>query len=280
MEQEIQQLQNVYALITEFFVNYSFQLVGALIILLIGLIIAARVGKLVERFCLKHNLDITLSRFLGSCSKIAIVTAVLIICLNKLGISVTPFVAAIGALSLGAGLAVQGLLSNYGAGLNIVITRPFVIGDTITVQEVTGIVDEVHLAYTILKDEDDVKITIPNRHIIGEILHNSKGYKLAESSLGIAYDSNVELALSTIRSVCRDMALDTHQPPQVGIDNFADSAIEISVRYWLPTHQYHELRFEFNGRMFKAIGAANIKIPFPQREVRMLEESGKPPSEI
>ena len=278
MEQEIQQLQKVYTLLTEFFVNYSFQLVGALIILLVGLFIAARTGSLVERFCLKHNLDITLSRFLGSCAKIAIIVGVVIVCLNKLGISVTPFVAAIGAISLGAGLAVQGLLSNYGAGLNIVITRPFVIGDTISVQDVTGIVDEVHLAYTILKDEDDVKITIPNRHIIGEILHNSKGYKLAESSIGIAYDSDVELTLATIQSVCNDMALDAHQPPQIGIDNFGDSAIEIKVRYWLPTHQFHGLRFEFNGRIFKAVGDAGIKIPFPQREVRMLGEANSPAS--
>lgn len=271
MEQEIQQFQKIYSLITEFFVTYSFQLLGALLILLVGLFVASRVGKFVEKFCLKHNLDVTLARFIGSCAKIAIVVGVAIISLNKLGISVTPFVAAIGALSLGAGLAVQGLLSNYGAGLNIIISRPFVIGDTISVQDVTGIVDEVHLAYTVLRDEDDVKITIPNRHIIGEIIHNSKGFKLAETSVGVAYDTDIDAALGVLEAVCRDMKLSEHQAPQIGIDNFADSAIELRVRYWLPTDRFHELRFEFNRRLFAAIGDAGITIPFPQHEVRMLE---------
>ena len=273
MEQELEQLEKIYTLITEFFVNYSFQLVGALIILLVGLLIASRTGKVVERFCRKHNLDITLSRFIGSCAKIAIIVGVAIICLNKLGISITPFVAAIGAISLGAGLAVQGLLSNFGAGLNIIIARPFVIGDTISVQGVTGLVDEVHLAYTILRDEDDVKITIPNRHIIGEIIHNSKAYKLAETTVGVAYDTDIDLALQTVRSVCDGMKLGEHQPPQIGIDEFGDSSINIGVRYWLPTDRYHELRFDFNGRVWRAIGEAGIHIPFPQREVRLLGES-------
>ena len=270
MEQELEQVQEVYKLITEFFVEYSFQLLGAVIILIIGLVIASRAGRFVERLCRRHNMDITLSRFLGSCAKIAIMVGVAIVCLNKLGISVTPFVAAIGAISLGAGLAVQGLLSNYGAGLNIIITRPFVIGDTISVQSVTGIVDEVHLAYTILRDEDDVTITIPNRHIIGEIIHNSKAFKLAETTLGVAYDTDMALALETVSSVCDKMGLGDNRPPQIGIDNFGDSAIEIGVRYWLPTDQYHELRFAFNDRLFDAVRAAGIQIPFPQREVRLL----------
>jgi len=274
MEQELEQVQKVYTLITEFFVNYSFQLVGALIILLIGLVIASRVGRFVERFCHKHNLDITLSRFIGSCAKIAIIVGVLVICLSKLGISITPFVAAIGALSLGAGLAVQGLLSNYGAGFNIIITRPFVIGDTISVQGVTGVVDEVHLAYTILKDEDDVTITIPNRHIIGEIIHNSKDFKIAETTIGVAYNSDIELALQTARAVCEKMGVDTNQQAQIGIDNFADSAIEIGIRYWLPTRQFHEQRFEFNNELFSAFIGAGIQIPFPQREVRLLNSPG------
>lgn len=124
---------------------------------------------------------------------------VAIIALGKLGISVTPFVAAIGALSLGAGLALQGLLSNYGAGLYIIISRPFIVGDTIRVQDVTGLVKEVHLAFTMLADEDDVEITIPNRHIIGEILYNSHTDTLAEETVGITYDSDPNKAIAVIK---------------------------------------------------------------------------------
>ena len=142
MQEEIQQVEAIYNSIVQFFVNYSFQLVGALIVFLIGMFVASKVSAATLRLCEKKSLDITLSRFIASFVKIVILVGVAIIALGKIGISVTPFVAAIGAISLGAGLAVQGLLSNYGAGLNIIITRPFVVGDTITVKGETGLVDD------------------------------------------------------------------------------------------------------------------------------------------
>ena len=127
---------------------------------MIGLLVAKKVAKVLCNFCLRKNLDPTLSNFLASITKIVILAGVAVVCLTKLGIEITPFVAAIGAISLGLGLAVQGLLSNYSAGLSI-ITRLFVVGDTISVQGVTGVVKEVRLAYTILNDEDEVKYLSP-----------------------------------------------------------------------------------------------------------------------
>lgn len=272
MQEEIQQFQAIYDTIVEFFVNYSFQLVGALIIILIGMFVASRVARAVLRLCEKKELDITLSRFIASFVKIVIIVGVAIIAMGKIGISVTPFVAAIGALSLGAGLAVQGLLANYGAGLNIIITRPFVIGDTITVKGETGLVDEVHMAFTILKDEDDVRITIPNRHIVGEILHNSAGNKLAETTVGVSYGSDPEKVMSVLHEVLKQQGVTETRPPLIGIDNFGDSSINFGVRFWIPTESFHEVRFNVNNAIFKALGVAGINIPFPQREVRLLNE--------
>ena len=183
LKNEIDQVGRIYNIIVEFFTNYSFQLIGAIIILIIGFMFAGKIANLVLKVCEKHKLDVTLSRFLANASKMVIVVMIGIIALGKLGISVTPFIAAIGAISLGAGLALQGLLSNYAAGFNIIIIRPFVVGDTIQVQGVRGLVKEVLLAYTILTDEDDVEITIPNKHIVGEVLHNSKHDSLLELSL-------------------------------------------------------------------------------------------------
>ncbi|OUS17561.1 mechanosensitive ion channel protein MscS [Gammaproteobacteria bacterium 50_400_T64] len=277
MKEEIDQFKAVYDLIVTFFVTYSFQLVGALIILLIGLLISNRVARLVARTCDKHGLDVTLSRFLASCTKIIIIVVVAVICLGKIGISVTPFVAAIGALSLGAGLAMQGLLANYGAGFNIIITRPFVVGDTITVQGVTGIVKEVRLAQTILSDEDDVSILIPNRHIVGEIIHNSNAFKVVESTLGVAYTSDIDQVTATIKTVLHELGVDTNRPPQVGIDEFGDSSINFGIRYWVPTDKYHQLRFSVNDQLFKALHLAGIEIPFPQREIRLLNSGTNEP---
>ena len=271
MQEDIDKFKEIYDIVITFFVTYSFQLIGAAVILMVGLLISGRVSRLVLALCEKNGLDVTLSRFLASCTRITIIVMVAIICLGKIGISVTPFVAAIGALSLGAGLAAQGLLSNYGAGLNIIITRPFVIGDTITVQNVTGIVSEVHLAYTTLTDEDEVRINIPNRHIVGEIIHNSFAYRVVEITLGVAYDSDQRQVRDIISSVLKEMGLDENRTPQIGIDNLGESSLDFGIRYWVPTEKFHQLRLQVNDRLFEALALAGIQIPFPQREIRMLE---------
>ncbi|MYM62518.1 mechanosensitive ion channel family protein [Pseudomaricurvus sp. HS19] len=275
LNQELEQLQTLYTLLMEFFVNYSFQLLGAMLILLVGVLVARKVSTMVLHLCERKNLDITLSRFIAAVVRILIVVMVAIISLGKIGISVTPFVAAVGALSLGAGLAVQGLLSNYGAGLNIIMTRPFVVGDTIFIQGQTGLVDEVRLACTVLVNEDGTRITIPNRHIVGEILHNSASFSLAELSVGIAYSEDPEQVIELLhQALCKLDGVDAEQkPPQVGIDAFADSSINIGVRLWLPTERFMSLRFEANRCIYRTLKEHHIQIPFPQREVRLLQDS-------
>lgn len=273
MEKELEQAQAIYKLITEFFVNYSFQILGAIIILVLGIIIARKVATLVLKLCERKQLDITLSGFIASTAKIIIIIMVAIIALGKIGISVTPLVAAIGALSLGAGLAVQGLLSNYGAGLNIILARPFVVGDTIKVQGVAGQVKEVHLAFTLLTNEDEVDIMIPNKHIVGEIIHNSHAETLAEETVGIAYDSDTDKAIAVIKQALQNTdKVSVAREPLVGIEDFADSSINIGIRFWAPTTDYFETRYRANAAIYAALQQAGITIPFPQREVRMLSE--------
>lgn len=270
MEQEIQQVQAIYTLITEFFINYSFQIVGAIIILLLGILVARKVSNLILRLCERKKLDITLSRFIASATKILIVVMVVIIALGKVGISVTPFVAAIGALSLGAGLAIQGLLSNYGAGMNIILTRPFVVGDTIKVQDVTGQVREVHLAYTLLADEDDVEITIPNKHIIGEIIHNSHADKLVEETIAVAHGTDTDIAISTIRNALESVeAVSKDRDLLVGIEGFAANHVNIGVRFWVPTTHFFATQYRANSAIIKALTSAGISLPRPQTEVWM-----------
>ncbi len=273
MKQELEQAQAIYQLITEFFITYSFQILGAIIVLAIGIIVANKISRLVFNICGNKNLDITLSSFIASTVKIIIIVMVAIISLGKLGISVTPFVAAIGAMSLGAGLAMQGLLSNYSAGLNIILARPFVVGDTIKIQGVSGIVKEVHLAYTLLSDEDSVEITIPNRHIVGEIIKNSHSDTLAEEIIGVSYNNDPNKAISIIKeTLANNDNISNERAPLVGIEDFADSAINIGIRFWAPTSSYFETKYQVNSEIFDALKKANITIPFPQREVRLIKE--------
>ncbi|PCH60618.1 MAG: mechanosensitive ion channel protein MscS [SAR86 cluster bacterium] len=274
METEIQQATALYNQIMGYLVEYSFQIFGAVIILVIGMFIARKISNLVLALCEKRNMDITLSRFFASCTRIALIGAVMIIVLPKLGIQVTPFVAAIGAVGLGAGLAMQGLLSNYGAGLSIILTRPFVVGDTIKVQGVSGLVEEVHLAYTILSNEDQERITIPNRHIVGEIIHNSQADSMLELSVGIAYDSDPKKAIEVIIQCLSNIdGLSASRVPQAGIDNFGDSSIDLGVRCWAKTERYHEVRFSCTMAIHLALQQHGIAVPFPQREVRLLNSA-------
>ena len=197
-----------------------------------------------------------------------------IVCLNMIGISVTPFVAAIGALGLGAGLAVQGLLSNCGAGLNIILTRPFVVGDTIKVQGEQGVVKEIRLAYTQLVNEDGVDILVPNRHIVGEILHNSREYSLLELSVGVAYSSDLDNVLKVLKEALHDHEAIAKDPAfQIGIGEFADSAVNIDMRFWVLTDKFFESKFQLNKIVWDTLHEHNVDIPFPQREVNLIQQT-------
>jgi small conductance mechanosensitive channel len=273
MEQELEQFQAIYNQITTFMVNYSFQFVGAVIVVIIGTFIARRVGNAVEALMVRHRVDVTLSRFTGSAVKVLLVVMVAIIALGKIGISVTPFVAAIGALGLGAGLALQGMLSNYGAGISIVVTRPFVVGDTISVQGVSGVVTEVRLGLTLLTNEDGVQISIPNQHIVGEIIHNSFMDSIVEMNVDIAYFCDPLQAVALVRdAIAAESGINRDRPPQVGIHDFGPNGYTLGIRYWVKTAQLFQARFQVNAAIHKVLQSNQIVIPVAQREVRLLQE--------
>ena len=272
--EELTKIQEVANIIIDFCVRYSFQILGALIILGIGIYLAGWLSRLVVRLCEKKELDVTLSHFLGQVVRLVVLVFVVIMAMGKFGISVAPLIAALGALAFGASFALQGPLSNYGAGLVIIMTRPFVVGDTVTIEGVSGVVEEVTLATTILSTEDGEKITIPNKNIVGEIQTNSFENKVVEVSVGISYDDDPEKAIDIIREILLSMEKIPKTPvPQIGIEEYADSAISIGMRYWVPTKSYYETMYAVNLAVFKKFKQAGITIPFPQRDVHMISKA-------
>jgi small conductance mechanosensitive channel len=204
--------------------------------------------------------------------KALIIGFAIVLALGKFGITIAPFIAAIGALVFGATYAIQGPLSNYGAGLVIVLGRPFVVGDTVSVKEVNGVVDDIKLANTTLVTEDGVRVTIPNRHIVGEILWNSKNRRIIEACVGISYGDDPEKAISVIKETLKSFSDIVDEPaPQIGIDEFADSSVNIAFRYWVPTGKYFQTKYDVNLAVFKALKKNNITIPFPQRDVNIVK---------
>lgn len=272
LDQEIAQLQNAYSMITEFIVQYSFSILGAALIFLIGLWVAAKASNLVTRLFEKHEIDITLSNFTSNFVRILIILLVGVIALGKLGISVTPMVAAIGAASLGAGLALQGMLANYAAGITIIVTRPFIVGNTIEVKGVSGLVKDIHLGMTVLTNEEGEQINVPNKHIVGEVLHNSFANKLVETTLNISYQAEPEQVVSILKQVLADSAqVSDGEHAQVGINDFNSIGIEIGIRYWVATESYFQDKYQTNSSLIKALREANIEIPCPVREIHIQE---------
>jgi small conductance mechanosensitive channel len=273
MEQQISTVQNLINKAMEFLVSYGFQVLGAIIVLALGVFLANAVSGALIKLCEKKKMDITLSRFLASTVRLVIIAFALLIALGKFGITITPFVAAISALAFGASLAIQGPLSNYGAGLSIILSRPFVVGDTVTICGMSGIVHEVKLACTVLTDEDGVMITIPSKHIVGEIIQNSKGCKIIEGIVGIDYASDPEKAIGVIhQTILTFSEVSKEAKPQVGIQQFGDSSINIGYRCWIPTANYFQVAFKINLAVFQAIKKAGIDMPFPRRDVRILSQ--------
>lgn len=274
MNHEISAVQKLINTAIEFLVTYSFQVVGALIILAIGFLIANWIGKFLFTFFQKKNLDITLSKFITGVVRIIVLAFAFLIALGGFGVTIAPFVAALGALTFGASIAIQGPLSNYGAGISIILSRPFVVGDTITVNHVSGVVKEVKLAATLLfSEEEGTWITVPNKEIVGQILHNSKAVRLAEGQVGISYDNDPEAATKIIcETLSKFEAVAKEPKPQVGIKEFADSSINLEFRYRAPSVCYYQTVYRVNLEVFKALTASGFTIPYPQREVRLISQ--------
>jgi small conductance mechanosensitive channel len=273
MDEQLQEVSQFYNIVIEFFTNYSFQLIGAIITLMIGIVVSKYVQKLVLRLLLKNNIDETLSGFVSNLIRFLVVAMMGILALGKLGISIAPFIAALGALSLTAGLALQGSVSNFAAGVILVIVKPFKLGDTITVHDVYGEVEDIKLAYTVLKNEDGEEITIPNKYMIGDVLVNSFAFRIVEGSVGIDYHSDVDKAIESIKNIIQTQEeINKSNEPIVGIEKFNDSSIDIGYRYWVPTKSFFKTQYDVNLKVLKALSQDDIKIPIPKREITITSD--------
>lgn len=273
METEAAYISEAYNSLINFGVDYGMQVIGAILILIVGAVVANWASKAAVKYLDRKNIDITFSHFIANVLKAVILLCFVIIALGKFGISVTPFIAAIGAIGLGAGFAVQGLLSNYAAGLAIIFTRPFKIGDTIVVYGYTGQIVDIKLAATLLITEDKVLITIPNRYAVGEVLQNTFEYKMVETLLHVDQQHSPEQVVALINQCLsdNDSIIDDPQT-QVGIEAFDEGNICIGIRCWVPTKRYYQEKFTINMAVYNTLRANGIAIAAPKRLQEGLSE--------
>ncbi len=260
MEQELETLTRLVDKGIEFAVAYGFQILGALVFLVIGMKVAGWLGGRVASLCERKELDVTLSRFIGNVVKIVLLVFVAIATLGNFGITIAPLIALAGASAFGATFALQGPLSNYGAGLAIIMSRPFVVGNTILVKNISGVVEEITLAATVLRGEDGEKITVPNKEIVGEILVNSDANRIVESVLYVGTDEDPLRVADLVRNVLQENIESASTPPLVGIQDFAFGGVAIGVRYWAPSSKYFQTRYDMNAMIKRALDEAGVKL--------------------
>jgi len=259
--------------------NYGVDIIGALVILIVGWIAAGWAGRTTEKALGKSNkIDTMLQRFFGSMVRYAIIIFTVLATLQQFGVQTTSFLAVIGAAGLAIGLALQGTLSNVAAGVMLLIFRPFKVGDFIDNGGVVGTVTDLSLFATQLKTADGVFIMAPNTELWGKSLKNfsRNPTRRVDVTLGIDYGDSIDEAIEVAKSVVAGESLVLSDPePQYVVGEMAESSVNIYVRVWVNTADYWTVFFNLNKGLKLACDAAGISIPFPQRTIHI--ENGEQP---
>lgn len=266
----ISTLKHIINVSAEYLVKYGFQVLGGIIVLLIGWILSSFAQRFVFNFLNKHKIDITMAKFIGQAVKIMVILLAALMAMGQFGIQIAPFIAGLSVIGFGTSFALQGPLSNYAAGITLIFTKPFKVGDIIEVVNEMGEVTDVSLARTELLTVDRTKIIIPNKHIIGEIIHNYTDYKKLDINIGVSYNSDVDKAISLIEEIIKNDSRVYHrQEMKVGIVEFADSGINLQGRLWAKQANYLDVTFDLNRKILEAFRKNKIEIPYPQLDVHL-----------
>ncbi|WDY58915.1 mechanosensitive ion channel family protein [Pseudomonas sp. PSKL.D1] len=270
VDQLVRQSQTWIPLIME----YGSRLTLALLTLAIGwwLInkLSARLGKLVGL-----RADVALQGFISSLANIVLKVLLFVSVASMIGIETTSFVAAIGAAGLAIGLALQGSLANFAGGVLILMFRPFRIGDWIEAQGVSGTVDSIQIFHTVLRTGDNKTVIMPNGSLSNGIITNTNRQPTRKVvfDVGVDYDADLQVARNVLLELAQDPRVLADPAPQAVISTLGDSSITVSLRIWVKTADYWDVMFMLNEHARDRLKAEGIEIPFPQRVIRMVQET-------
>ncbi len=264
-------LDQVQSTAIELGMQFGPKLLVACLILLAGHFVGGWVGRMLAGLLLKLDLDITVRILLVRLARLIVLGMFAILALQNLGVELLPLIAGLGVAGAGLALAMQGVLSNLAAGLTIIFTRPFKVGEYISIVGEEGQVEVISLFNTILSHPDLSRVIIPNRKIAGEILHNYGQVRQVNLSVGVAYDTDLSAALSRIDALLASNPKVLSEPaPLVQVATLADSSVSIGIRPWVSVQDFPSAVGDINKAVLESFRAGGIAIPFPQREVRLL----------
>jgi small conductance mechanosensitive channel len=269
-------VEHIVSTTTAWATEYGLSVMGAIVLLIVGRMAAGIVKRMVRRGLEKANVDATLVPFLSKGAYYLVQAVVVIAVLNLFGVQTASLVAVLGAAGLAVGLAMQGTLSNFAAGVMLLVFRPFKVGDFIDAGGTMGGVEEIGIFATTLKSPDNIKIIVSNSQIYGSIIKNFNGYDTRRIDLvaGISYDDNIQVALDTLKKViAADDRVLAEPAPQIAVSNLGDSSVDIVVRPWCKASDYWALRFDLTRAIKEELEAAGCSIPYPQQDVYMHQVS-------
>jgi len=261
--------------VIELITSYGLNVLGALVILVIGLKVAGWSGRATEKTLNKlKRVDPTLIGFFSSLVRYAVMTFVLIAVLNQFGVQTTSLIAVLGAAGLAIGLALQGTLSNVAAGVMLLIFRPYKVGDFVEAGGHAGTIKELNLFFSVMAKVDNVRIAVPNSQIWGNSITNyaANPTRRVDFLFGVSYDADLDVALAAIRDT---LAADArvHSDPEilVAVSELADSSVNIVARAWTDTTNYWAVKWDMTKAVKEALDAKGVGIPFPTRTVHMIQ---------
>lgn len=252
-------------------IRYGPRLIVAVIILLLGGLVARRIGRFAYRWFTKLELDQPMGRLLGRVLTVIVFMVFLTMALQNLGIELLPLFASLGVAGVGVGLAAQGVLGNLVAGLTIIFTKPFRIGEWVSMVGVEGQVEAIDLFSTTLSHPDRSQVIVPNRKIVGEVLHNYGKLRQLDLLVGVAYSTDLQKALTVVRDILVRSSRTLKDPaPVIGVTVLGDSSIGIAIKPWVAVPDYVVAIGELNQAIVESFRTHRIEIAVPQREVRIV----------
>lgn len=265
------QLDRVGDALIDLAVRYGPRVGMALAILIVGVSAMRWAGRLTARQMMRLKLEPPVRQLLTRTVEVAVFALFAIMALQNLGIELLPLIAGLGVAGAGIALAMQGVLSNVAAGLTIIFTRPFKVGEYIGIAGVEGRVETISLFDTVLSHADRSAIVIPNRKIVGEILHNYGTVRQLEVVVGVSYETDVAQALASLRDVLDSNPRVLKDPPAaIQVALLADSSIDLAVKPWVPVLEYGAAQGEINAAILEAFRRLGIDISSPRRDIRLV----------
>jgi small conductance mechanosensitive channel len=257
--------------------TYGPKLILAIVVLIVGLWIINRVIRLMGAGMERSNTEPTLAKFLCNLSSVGLKALLLISVASMIGIATTSFIAVLGAAGLAVGLALQGSLANFAGGVLVLMFRPYKVGDFVEAQGVMGTVHEIQIFNTIMKTPDNKVIIVPNGSISNGIITNfsMEATRRVDFVFGIGYSDDIGKAKATIERLVKEDSRTLADPaPQIVVSELADSSVNITTRVWVNAADYWGLFFDLTEKVKLTFDQEGISIPFPQRDVHVIQENG------